>query len=115
MILLALVYLKEIVDFLARSARIIALVFAVFLWFTGFIDTCVLQFFESMDGLFTTVVVGGLKQSSASNFGILEHVGYINAFVPVSEFVGLTSIYLTAWLTVILIRWTKSIIPTLAN
>jgi len=40
---------------------------------------------------------------------------FINRFVPLSESVAMSIIILNVWGSVVVIRWVKSIIPTLSN
>ena len=56
--------------------------------------------------------LGGLQNA---NFATLDFISYVNAVFPLSEFVGLMTIYGLAWTTLICIRWAKSFIPTIAN
>ena len=42
-------------------------------------------------------------------------IGYVNAVIPLSEMVALLVTFYSLWLLIILIRWVKSFIPTIAN
>lgn len=98
-----------------KIGRTVAVVFALLAWFTGFIDTVVLSVFTSMGAIMQTIQPGGLKPSGGVDFSALDYIGYVNAILPLSEFLGLMSIYVTAWMGVIVIRWSKSFVPTIAN
>ncbi len=85
---------------------------AAILWLCGTIQYCISEVLSSFAGMLTSIDTQAFRNVS---FGSIEYVGYVNAFIPVSEFIGLMSIYLTIWATVILLRWIKSFIPTMAN
>lgn len=91
-------------------------------------------FFASVVGFFTLIydlgeqiVVGGLNYllglvssidtSAFSNasFATVAGIGYANAVFPLSEFVTIWTAVISAKLVVLLIRWVKSFIPTIAN
>lgn len=56
-----------------------------------------------------------LQQLQGVTFATLEWVGYANGILPLSEMLVLCGVYLTAWGTLLGIRWIKSFIPTIAN
>lgn len=97
---------------LAKNSKWVASAFAFCLWVKGLIDQAVLvvisqitQAINSLDlGAFTNVNLAGVSM-----------IGVANAILPISEFVTLLAVYLTIWSTVIIIRWIKSFVPTVAN
>lgn len=52
---------------------------------------------------------------SNASFGAVASIGYANAVFPLSEFVAIWTAVITAKLTIIIIRWVKSVIPTVSN
>lgn len=50
-----------------------------------------------------------------ADLSTIEYIGYVNAVLPVTEFVYLLGVYCTAWAVVIMVRWVKSLIPTASN
>jgi len=75
----------------------------------------------------TIIIVGGLNfladrldaidTSAFSNagFGLISSIGYFNAVFPLSEAIVVWTALLTAKLAIVVIRWVKSLIPTLSN
>jgi len=75
----------------------------------------------------TQLIVGGLGYVSArldgldtstfqtTGFGVIEAVGTFNAVFPLAEALTVWSALATAMITVITIRWVKSVIPTVSN
>ena len=112
-----IIFFTTVVNAICRIARFVAIAIALVAWFCGFIETCFNTVVGSFTAIFASLNVQGLTGNGGAStmFGTLEYIGYINAFLPVSEFVGLLAIYLTAWMGVILIRWTKSLVPTISN
>jgi len=74
-----------------------------------------------------TVLVGGLNfisdrinaidTSAFSNasFAVVAGIGYANAVFPLSETVTIWASLATACITIAIIRWVKSVIPTVSN
>ena len=61
--------------------------------------------------------VSALDTSAFSNaaFALVAGIGYANAVFPLSEFVNIWTSVFTAAGIVLVIRWVKSFIPTVAN
>lgn len=59
-----------------------------------------------------TIDVSWLKPAALSS---IQWIGYFNAIYPLSETAIMFGAYLTAWLVIIIVRWVKSFIPTVAN
>lgn len=112
-------FFQRVSNGITRIGRIVAIVIAVVLWINKIIVSCLESLFESFLQLLNTLDIsalkGGVGGSGAVSFAAIEYIGYINAFLPVSEFVGLMVLYLTAWSIVIALRWGKSLIPTFSN
>lgn len=111
--------LFDILTFLARllinsekAKKALGVILAAFLWICGIIQSCIAEVISSFGAMLGSISTESFRNVS---FGSIEYIGYVNAFIPITEFIGLMSIYLTIWGTVILLRWVKSFIPTLAN
>lgn len=104
--------LNVIVNYLAKHAKAAALVVAFLLWFNNFIEWIFNVVVAQLKELASSLDVAALQGASFAN---LEWIGYVNAVVPVSEFVTLGGVYTTAVIVIILIRWLKSFVPTLSN
>ncbi len=109
------VFFANVIDQVSKIARFLAITFALVLWLSDFMNYTINTLISSFNALFASMNTSGLAAANSVSFSGLDLIGYVNAFLPVSEFLGLLSIYLTAWTIVILIRWTKSIVPTLSN
>lgn len=81
-------------------------------WITEIIDMAISAVLNQIVEAFNSLDLSAFQSVSLAS---LEYIGYANAILPVSEFVVLLSLYVTAWLTIIIIRWVKSFIPTVAN
>ncbi|MEO5713928.1 MAG: hypothetical protein ABIT37_10620 [Luteolibacter sp.] len=95
-----------------KAKKALAVLLAIILWAAGVIQHCISDVVSSFAGMIASINTTAFRNVS---FSSVEYVGYVNAFIPVSEFIGLFTIYLTIWGTVILLRWIKSFVPTLAN
>lgn len=104
--------LNRITDWLARAERFLSVILAGVVWAVN----AYVGVFKDAWALVTEKLAeldpGAI---GSANFGLLEGIGYVNAVFPVTEVVGLYTLYFTAWLCLILIRWVKSFIPTVAN
>lgn len=81
-------------------------------WLVGFIQSAITSVIATFAGIFSAL---NLDSFGSVDFSGLEFIGYVNAFIPLSEFVGLLTIFLVAWGAVILLRWVKSFVPTIGN
>lgn len=109
---------QTIVNAIAKVGRGVAILIALLVWLNGIIEKCIAELFEAWLAAFDLLMTDGLTGGGSAgpvSLAAVEYIGYINAFLPVSEFVGLMSLYLTAWGTVIGIRWIKSLVPALSN
>jgi hypothetical protein len=105
-------YLSQAAKQIANLLPFIGTVVGFIGWVYNFIEVILIGTFEWLHDTIVTVDASGF---SGSNLSGIEWIGYVNAVVPVSEMLSVLSAYYTAWLTVVLIRWAKSFIPTVAN
>lgn len=56
-----------------------------------------------------------VQNIESANFNSIEMISYVNGVFPLSEFIAMLTVYSTAWVLIIAIRWIKSFIPTIAN
>lgn len=110
-----IIFFQALLTYVVKAGRAIAIIVAFLAWFTGLADRCMTEVISQFNLLFAQTNMGGLKPAGGVDFNLVESIGYINAFLPVGEFLGLLNIYLIAWCTIIIIRWTKSVIPTMSN
>ena len=97
---------------LGKTASIIASVMAFLaLKYAGIFDRA----FEAISTYSTGLSTSRISEVQAANFSAIPMVGYVNAMFPLEEFIGLAVLYSSAWIFLILIRWTKSFIPTISN
>jgi hypothetical protein len=104
--------LNRITDWLARTERFFSVVLATVIW--G-VNAYLGVFRDAWAMIQSKIGEADPSAIGTANFSILEGVGYVNAVFPLDEVIGLYSIYFTAWLCLITIRWVKSFIPTVAN
>lgn len=69
----------------------------------------------SLNAIYNQIISLDLSAMASADFAGWVYIGYVNAIFPLSECVALLGAFYTAWLTVILIRWVKSFIPTMSN
>jgi hypothetical protein len=98
---------------MATHGKGIALGLAWLIWICEIIQTCVTSLASKFAELFG--LSGSFSSFQNINFSGLQLIGYVNAIIPLSEFVGLMTIYVTAWTLVIIFRWVKSLMPTVSN
>lgn len=107
-----IIFFSKIVNALAKNSKWVALITAFLIWVNDLIDKTVTFVMSQLLDLIASIDVSSLQNVSLSG---LEYIGYANAIFPISEAVTLSTTYVTAWLIVIIIRWVKSFVPTLAN
>jgi hypothetical protein len=105
-------YFTKLASGASKHSTLIAALVAFFLWITDVITNTIVAVLEQIAALIISLDVSSFQDVSLAS---IEYIGYINAFFPVSEFVVLVTLYTVAWVTVILIRWIKSFVPTVAN
>jgi len=106
------IFFNNIINYLAKYQKFCAAVFAFLLWAVGFIDMFIRATIQQIVDAFLSIDTEAFSNVSLS---LIEWIGYANAILPLSEFVVLMVAYSTAWLTVIIVRWIKSFVPTIAN
>jgi hypothetical protein len=110
--MLPLIFLANVAKYLAKSGKFVAIALAFILWLVDFIEVVITATIQQVVAAFQS-----LDLSTFSNVSLvaIDYIAYANAVLPISEFVVLFVAYMTAWLTVVIIRWIKSFVPTLAN
>lgn len=110
-LLLPILLLKKFLDGNAKAAKSFAILVAWLLWMFGIVQASV----AALGDTITKFMALDMSAFYGVNFAGLDYIGVVNAIIPLSEFLALLSIYLTAWGLVIVLRWIKSIIPTMGN
>jgi hypothetical protein len=80
---------------------------------TDMIQVCVSTLISELAKIFA--IIPSLDSLKNITFSTIPFIGYVNAMIPLSEFIALMVIYFTAWSIVIVFRWIKSLIPTASN
>ena len=104
--------MAKFLAYFQKNGKGVAMGAALLLWAVGVIQNCIIAVVAGFAATLNALNIDAFKNVS---FAGIEFIGYVNAFVPVSEFVGLLAIYLVAWGLVIVFRWVKSLVPTMAN
>jgi hypothetical protein len=108
----AVAYFAKLLNHMGRNSKG-WVIFTTFLaWITGGIPALVTSV---MVRISDAVAALTFSELGSVDFSALEYIAYVNALIPLTEFVYLVGIYVTAWVTVISIRWVKSFVPTIAN
>lgn len=107
-----LVFFGKVLNHLGRFSRGWLILTTFLLWFFGVIEKCVKTVIEQIGVLIESL---SFDQMGNADFTIIDGIGYVNAVFPLTEFIGYVTIYATAWLIVIIVRWIKSFVPTVAN
>jgi hypothetical protein len=102
----------DLASWAGKYLKLILMIFTFILWITNLVDLAITAVFSQIINYISSLDVSAFTNVSLSS---IEFVGYVNAIIPVSEFVVLMGLYFSAWLLVILIRWIKSFVPTIAN
>lgn len=108
----AIVYFKKILDHLAKNTGAVTIITTFIAWLTGTIPALITSAVTSITNALASF---NIEAFSNSNFAGLDFIGYVNAVFPLSEFVYLCGIYVTAWVVIIGLRWLKSFVPTIGN
>lgn len=108
----AVVYFGKMLNHLGRYSRGWAIFCAFCAWLVGAIDSLVGAAVAQVTSLFASFSTTGM---GSVDFAGLEYIGHVNAIIPLDHFAVILGIYVTAWITVIIIRWIKSFVPTIAN
>ena len=107
-----IIFFSKILNHLGRFSAAWAMFCGFLAWILGVIDALVTVVMDQLTALFNSFSTSGLGNV---NFATVENIGLVNALFPLSEFITMCGIYVTAWVTVIIIRWVKSFVPTMAN
>ncbi len=106
------VFFGKVINHLGRYSKGWAIVTAFVAWITGIIPVLVTTVMNQIQQLFATLT---FSQFQNIDFSAMASIGLINAVLPLSEMLTVITIYTTMWITVIVIRWIKSFVPTIAN
>lgn len=107
-----LIWLGKAAQHLSKNSKVAAFGAGFVAWITGFIDGLITATIEQLYHFFQNIIT---DQFTDITLTTIDYIAYANAVLPLSEFVVLMGIYVTAWVTVICIRWVKSFVPTVAN
>ena len=105
-------YLLEISKQIANMLPVISTIVGFFAWLYNFIELVLIGTMTWMMDKLNSVDTSAFSGVTLST---IEYIGYVNAVIPLSEMLGVLSAYYTAWITIILVRWAKSFVPTVAN
>lgn len=100
---------------IAKIAKAISLLGAILLYCVA---TYLGTFTDAIKYIFDRIVLlqgMDMNQISHASFAGLDMISYVNGVFPLSEMIGCVTVYTTAWIILITIRWCKSFIPTIAN
>lgn len=110
--MIPLLFGKVLLDFFAKHTKAFAVIITLILWFIGIIQSCIINTLAALSSGLNSLDLSPFKNT---NFGSLPWMAEVNAFIPLSEFITLFTLYSTAWGLVILFRWFKSLIPAWSN
>lgn len=111
-----LLFFVKVAQALANNSKYVAIAIAFLLWITNVIDVLITTSIAQTVNAFANLnsqtfgTTGG-----TTDLNSIEYIGYANSALPIAEFLVLSTLFVTAWVTVISIRWLKSFIPTVAN
>jgi hypothetical protein len=108
----AVAYFAKILNHLGRNSSGWVIFTTFIAWITGGIPALVTSVMQRIGEAIAAVTFNEL---GSVDFSALEYIGYVNALIPLTEFIYLCGIYVTAWVSIISIRWVKSFVPTIAN
>ena len=107
-----LLFFTKIAQHLSKFGKFFAMILAFFLWLIDFIEMVITA---TISQIVASIESLDLSQFSNISLTSIEYISYANAVLPITEFVVLFTAYVTAWLTVVIIRWIKSFVPTVSN
>ncbi len=114
MALPSLSFLNTFSNFVAKASKTVAIAAAIIVFCVGRYTSV---YIDGMAAIVTKMTA--LRDSTTgiqhANFAGLDMIAYVNGVFPLSETIGCITIYTTAWLIVLAIRWLKSFIPTMGN
>lgn len=105
-------WLQKAAEILGKIAPIAGTILGFIAWLYNLIEVVIIGTID-----FITAKLAEIDTSAFSNanFASLQWIGYLNAVFPLSEYLAILSAYYIAWGVVVLIRWIKSFVPTVAN
>lgn len=107
-----ILYFWKFANGVAKNGKSVSLFVALLLWVNNIIDTVIYGGLNAIGSLMQSLNISAFQNLSLAS---LPQIQYINGIFPVSEFVSMSLVYVTAVCLLITIRWVKSVIPTLAN
>lgn len=107
----------ELLKWTVNSSKFIAPIFAFILWIVGLFESLVSSVMDSCALLIDEITgamdsFGGADLSASNGMQVMS---LVNTLFPLTEVLVLLGIYYSTWGLIIIIRWVKSFIPTLAN
>lgn len=87
-------------------------ILGIIAWWLNLVEIVVVGGIYTIAGVIDGLDVSAFKDAS---FAAFDYLGYANAVFPLSESFAALSAYAVAWGGVIMVRWIKSFIPTMAN
>jgi hypothetical protein len=105
-------FFSKVASSLSKHVKWLAVVTAFITWILGLIEWAVKTVCMQISNALASINVDAFQNVALAS---LDWISYANAVVPISEFATLFGLFCTAWLTVILVRWVKSFIPTIGN
>jgi hypothetical protein len=97
------------------SARIIPFV-ATFLGFMAWCYNIVeILIVGSLNAIYNAIASLDISALGGADFAAWTYIGFVNAIFPLSEALAMLGAFYIAWISIIVLRWVKSFIPTMAN
>lgn len=105
-------WLLKASEILGKHAKFVATLVAFVAWVYDLIDRLI---GAALSGILDLLHGVDLSSFQKAAFTTVENIGLVNGIIPLSETLTVFQAYFTAWGVVVLIRWIKSFIPTVAN
>lgn len=102
----------KLIYWLSRNTKMVAIVSGFIFWLVGFIDAAVTSVITTISTLITALSFDGLGNVALTT---VQWIGYFNAVIPLTEGIALLTVYYSILISVAIIRWTKSFVPTVSN
>jgi len=105
-------WLQDALNKLARVVPFVSTILAFFAWAYSIVEVLIVGVLNLIKNQIASL---DLSMLGGANFAEWAWIGYVNALFPLSEAIGILGAYYTAWMSIIILRWIKSFVPTMAN
>lgn len=107
-----LLFFWKFANWAAKNGKGVSLSVAFLLWVNNVIDNVIAV---TVDGVAMGLKLINLDAFANVNLATLPYIGFINGVFPLTEFVQMGTIFVAACVALVVIRWVKSFVPTIAN